>query len=369
MSADKDDFAAYTTIGDRTEQPAEARAPLHARPSGPSFAPPPKLEPFLLLAKSARGAGAAGLVSQAVGAPGVYVFGELLEQPSIKDLANHEQHAAQYRLLELFAYGTWADYEAKRDSFPALTPEQETKLKHLTILTLASSQRVIPYATLLSLLALPDVPTLEDLLIGAFYAHVLHGKLDAKAQRLEVLSAQGRDVRPSAPQEQEESMELDAPASGASSAAQSPATLLAALSTFQATLGGLIASLTAHLSALHAHAANTAAHAAAHEQRVRGVAEEVSKEGTGGKKGRGAGGGAGKTQQQREPAGEGDMDVDSAPAPGGSSTVGAFPGMGALAGAFGLTGSGGGPQGTARGAAGSPTGGGAGARARKRGRQ
>ncbi|KPV73530.1 uncharacterized protein RHOBADRAFT_38090, partial [Rhodotorula graminis WP1] len=183
-----------------------------ARPPSHSLADPhdPCPQPYLLLAKSARGAGAANLVSQAVAAPGVYVFGELLDQPSIRDLANHEQHAQQHRLLELFAFGTWADYEANRDNYPALTPDQETKLRHLTVLTLASSQRSIPYALLLSRLSLPDVATLEDLLIAAFYAGVLRGKLDAREQRLEVLSAQGRDVRRDEPAAvAEESMELD----------------------------------------------------------------------------------------------------------------------------------------------------------------
>lgn len=44
-----------------------------------------KLEPFLLMAKSAKGAAAAKLVQDATAAPGVYVFSELLEQPSIQE--------------------------------------------------------------------------------------------------------------------------------------------------------------------------------------------------------------------------------------------------------------------------------------------
>jgi COP9 signalosome complex subunit 7 len=40
------------------------------------------------LAKSARGAGAANLISQAVSAPGVYVFNELLQINSIKEVSD-----------------------------------------------------------------------------------------------------------------------------------------------------------------------------------------------------------------------------------------------------------------------------------------
>ncbi|GAA5908440.1 hypothetical protein JCM8208_006196 [Rhodotorula glutinis] len=401
MSTDQDDFAAYTTIGDRTDQPQDLRAPLHARPTGPSFHPPPKLEPFLLLAKSARGAGAASLVSQAVGAPGVYVFAELLDQPSIRDLANHEQHAQQHRLLELFAFGTWADYEAKRDSYPALTPDQETKLRHLTVLTLASSQRSIPYALLLSRLSLPDVATLEDLLIAAFYAGVLRGKLDAREQRLEVLSAQGRDVRRDdaavAVAVEEESMEVDPTSVSTAGAAQTPTSLLASLRIFQSTLAGLIASLSVHLGDLHARALNDDELRGAHEERVEGMVREVGrKEIDGGGGGGGKKGGGRKSVVQGFASGStaaasasalaqdvgGDMDVDAASTPSGGGGGGASGGasfLSALAGAVGVggtgtgSGSGGGggspAQGAGRGAAGSPTGGGAAARARKRNRQ
>jgi len=45
-----------------------------------------KLEPFLLIAKSAKGAAAARLVEDATAAPGVFVFSELLELPNIQEV-------------------------------------------------------------------------------------------------------------------------------------------------------------------------------------------------------------------------------------------------------------------------------------------
>lgn len=41
------------------------------------------LEQFVLLAKSARGAAAVELVKQVLEAPGVHVFGELLDMPNV----------------------------------------------------------------------------------------------------------------------------------------------------------------------------------------------------------------------------------------------------------------------------------------------
>lgn len=46
-----------------------------------------KLEPYLLMSKSAKGAAATKLIQDATSAPGVFVFSELLEMPSIQDVS------------------------------------------------------------------------------------------------------------------------------------------------------------------------------------------------------------------------------------------------------------------------------------------
>lgn len=46
------------------------------------------LEQFVLLSRSARGAGAVSLIKQALDAPNLYVFSELLESPSIKQVSS-----------------------------------------------------------------------------------------------------------------------------------------------------------------------------------------------------------------------------------------------------------------------------------------
>ena len=45
------------------------------------------LEQFMLLAKTAKGAAAVELIKQALEAPGVYVFGELLDMPNIQEVS------------------------------------------------------------------------------------------------------------------------------------------------------------------------------------------------------------------------------------------------------------------------------------------
>ena len=45
-----------------------------------------KLEPYLLMSKSAKGAAAAKLIQDATSAPGVFVFAELLETPNVQEV-------------------------------------------------------------------------------------------------------------------------------------------------------------------------------------------------------------------------------------------------------------------------------------------
>ena len=45
-----------------------------------------KLEPFMLMSKSAKGAAAAKLIQDVTAAPGVFVFAELFELPNIQEV-------------------------------------------------------------------------------------------------------------------------------------------------------------------------------------------------------------------------------------------------------------------------------------------
>ena len=62
------------------------------------------LEQFVLLAKSAKGAAAVELVKQALEAPGVYVFGELLDMPNIIEVYyTHNNIFPNSKLISLFS--------------------------------------------------------------------------------------------------------------------------------------------------------------------------------------------------------------------------------------------------------------------------
>ena len=94
------------------------------------------LQQFCLLAKSAKGAGCASLIGQALEHPGIFVFGELLDMPSIKELAGTAA-APHLELLKLFAWGTWTDYKSRAAQLPALSEAQASKAASAVTATLA----------------------------------------------------------------------------------------------------------------------------------------------------------------------------------------------------------------------------------------
>ncbi|XP_074734794.1 COP9 signalosome complex subunit 7b isoform X1 [Strix uralensis] len=152
------------------------------------------LEQFILLAKGTSGSALTALINQVLEAPGVYVFGELLELTNVQELAEGS-HAAYFQLLSLFAYGTYPDYVANKDNLPELTVTQKNKLKHLTIVSLASRMKCIPYSVLLKDLDMRNLRELEDLIIEAVYTDIIQGKLDQRNQVLEVDFCIGRDIQ------------------------------------------------------------------------------------------------------------------------------------------------------------------------------
>ncbi|KAM2156719.1 hypothetical protein ACFX1R_042373 [Malus domestica] len=80
---------------------------------------------------------------------------------------------------------------------PHLVPDQVLKLKQLTVLTLAETNKVLPYHQLMQELDVINVRELEDFLINeCMYAGIIRGKLDQLQKCFELQFAAGRDPRP-----------------------------------------------------------------------------------------------------------------------------------------------------------------------------
>ncbi|EDQ88011.1 uncharacterized protein MONBRDRAFT_26732 [Monosiga brevicollis MX1] len=135
------------------------------------------LERYLLAAKDVRGAAGPGFIEQVTSAPDVYVFQEVLDLPQFQALRESE-HASHLQLLEIFAYGTLADYTAAQAKLPAINEAQRRKLQLLSIVTLCSAQKAPSYGVLMEAADVHEVRKLEDLLIAAIEIGLLEAKLD-----------------------------------------------------------------------------------------------------------------------------------------------------------------------------------------------
>uniref|UniRef100_A0A7S3GVI1 PCI domain-containing protein n=1 Tax=Spumella elongata TaxID=89044 RepID=A0A7S3GVI1_9STRA len=153
-----------------------------------------ELEQFCILARTQKGRACAALIQQVLNHRKIYVFGELLAQPAVQSLKDSEFSKA-YNSLELFAYGTYKDYEGNKELYLELSEVQTLKLQHLSLVTLAARDRVIPYHLMQKEFGIDSTRALEDLIIDAMYSGLLTGTLDQKNGLLRVKSVMARDVK------------------------------------------------------------------------------------------------------------------------------------------------------------------------------
>lgn len=110
--------------------------------------------------------------------------------------------------MNLFAFDTFIEYCAKPGDFCELKAPQLKKLKMISIAEMGAKRRqtlhlksmgatksTLGYDELMRELKIPDVRTLEDLIIDCIYSNLLVGKLDQKNKMLHVHSTFGRDVK------------------------------------------------------------------------------------------------------------------------------------------------------------------------------
>ncbi|EFW99333.1 cop9 signalosome subunit 7 [Grosmannia clavigera kw1407] len=176
------------------------------------------LEPFVALAKSATSSRAAvDLVVRATSHPGTYIFAELLQTPEVQALANaNPEHAVYLTLLQIFSYGTYADYErgSLPSSFspdseaatttpsaplPPLSETQASKLRQLSLISLATDRASLAYAHLVTELRLTSARELETLVMTAVYAGLVSATLDPAREVVRISSVSPlRDLAPGA---------------------------------------------------------------------------------------------------------------------------------------------------------------------------
>ncbi|OAY62512.1 COP9 signalosome complex subunit 7 isoform X2 [Manihot esculenta] len=154
------------------------------------------IDHFVKKASSLKGTVLGPVIIEATSHPSLFAFSEILAVPSVAELEGTE-NSRYLDVLRLFAHGTWTDYKNNVERLPELISDQVLKLKQLTVLTLAETNKVLPYDQLMQELDVTNVRELEDFLINeCMYAGIVRGKLDQLRRCFEVQFAAGRDLRP-----------------------------------------------------------------------------------------------------------------------------------------------------------------------------
>ncbi|KAK8630383.1 hypothetical protein V6N13_079179 [Hibiscus sabdariffa] len=178
------------------------------------------IEQFVKQASAQKGSALGPLIVEATSHPSLFAFSEILAVPTVAEVVafvklfftgislhviyvksmylqlEGTNNSVHLEVLRLFAQGTWSDYKSNSGRLPQLVPDQVLKLKQLTVLTLAETNKVLSYDKLMLELDATNVRELEDFLINdCMYAGLVRGKLDQLRRYFEVQFAAGRDLR------------------------------------------------------------------------------------------------------------------------------------------------------------------------------
>ncbi|XP_070680763.1 COP9 signalosome complex subunit 7-like isoform X3 [Malus domestica] len=145
------------------------------------------IDHYVKQASSLDGSALGPLVAEVTSHPALFAFSEIIAVPNVLQLEG-TGNSVYLDVLRLFAHGTWSDYKSDASRLPHLVPDQVLKLKQLTVLTLAETNKELDVI---------NVRELEHFLINeCMYAGIIRGKLDQLRKCFEVQFAAGRDPRP-----------------------------------------------------------------------------------------------------------------------------------------------------------------------------
>eukprot|EP00954_Amorphochlora_amoebiformis_P025140 1371170-Amorphochlora_amoeboformis.AAC.1 len=84
-----------------------------------------------------------GVLLEALADPTRFTFGTIL---TMENLAKDKKTEKWFNLVKLFAHGAYSDYLDQKKDLPDLKDEHITKIRQLTILSLAAKNTVYPSA-------------------------------------------------------------------------------------------------------------------------------------------------------------------------------------------------------------------------------
>ncbi|KRZ51507.1 COP9 signalosome complex subunit 7 [Trichinella nativa] len=153
------------------------------------------LKNYLKRAADATAEELIAIIMEVVNEPDLFHFGELLDLPNVQIIRDDAKLSKYYSLLEIFAFGTYSDYVAKKEHLPKFSDCMLEKIRLLSLISLTSGINTISYDILLEKLELQSFTELENLIISAFYKNLIMGRMDSSNKTLCVSYAVSRDLR------------------------------------------------------------------------------------------------------------------------------------------------------------------------------
>lgn len=93
--------------------------------------------------------------------------------------------------MDLFCYGTLADYNSNKGAYLALTPAQLRKLQAVSILRTCAFEKVISYDQLYVVTGLKSDADVVGLLLEVMMGGLLRAKINEKERKVKVLDVVG----------------------------------------------------------------------------------------------------------------------------------------------------------------------------------
>lgn len=111
---------------------------------------------------------------------------------SLTNIQNHKD-TPSYETLLLFSRGTYEDYISEPSKYIKLTNKMLNKLKQLTLISLASKEKVMTYSFVMKELELKEEFELDQLLFDSFINQSIKMKVDNLNKLIKILEVKPRD--------------------------------------------------------------------------------------------------------------------------------------------------------------------------------
>ena len=148
----------------------------------------PLKEQFSLLIKDNKGNALEKIISQILSSD-IYITADFLLSENIKALGENNKY---YSTLVLFSNLVYLGYEKEKSKYIDLTPEMIKKLKIVSILEYAKTNKCLDYNFLKEQLKIKENFELETLLFEIISKDLIKGRVDMMKEKVKIISVKPR---------------------------------------------------------------------------------------------------------------------------------------------------------------------------------